>query len=65
MIKTKKKYKVFQVGIWEEQGGYVSVSATSKLKAEEKILELLMAHGFDYLQKEFNVATTHRDCNLI
>lgn len=57
----------YRIGIFEEQGGYITIEAKTKTQAEKKALELLDYNGFSGLQndKKYNLNLTHRDTMLV
>lgn len=53
--------KTFRIGIWEEQGGYITTKAESKEQAVKIVLEKL---GNDGINAFTDFDTTHRDTNI-
>lgn len=53
--------KEFRIGVCEEQGGYLTVTAKNQAEAEELALELVDEHGLDNLPKEYNFEKTSRE----
>lgn len=60
--------KLFSVGIWEEQSGYVAIMAKSQKEANAKVLQMTEDLGLDNIaieHKEITYSQKHRDVELV
>ncbi len=58
----KERMNIYRIGIFEEIGGYVTISANNKKEAENKVDEILENDGVAGFQ-DFD--TTHRDVSIV
>ena len=56
--------KKYQVGVYEERGGYMIVEAKNKKEAEKIVFDHVTEDGF-VLGKHITIDTTHREVNTI
>lgn len=52
--------KIFRIGVYEEQGGYMNIKARTKKEAEKKAYEHIEKYGINE-----KVDVTHRNCQLV
>lgn len=50
----------YRIGVCEEQGGYLTITAKNEAEAEEKALKLVDYWGLDSLPKAYNFEKTAR-----
>ncbi len=61
------KLKTYGVQVWEEQGGYLTVKATSKKQAERKATRIVENYGLGFnanLPPKTTLTITHRDTQV-
>ena len=63
----KDTKKIFKVGVWEEQGGYIYVKAETPDEAENIAREHIEEYGFDKsdIPGVETVKVTHRDAEVL
>jgi len=61
------KEKIYSIGIFEEQGGYLQVKAKSKKQAEEFAQEFVDDNGFDFspTKRFIGLESTYRETHLV
>jgi hypothetical protein len=57
--------KTYRIGVFEEQGGYIHLKATSEKKAKEKAQELIDYYGMSEMPEKYALDITHRDTQLV
>lgn len=61
--------KTYEVGVWEEQGGYLEVKAGSEEEAKKLARQYIEWYGFEMSSQKHNevkgLRVTHRDAHLI
>jgi len=56
--------KTFEIGVWEEQGGYFTIKAETRENAKKKAYKILEEYGI-LGNGKIGVRITHRDTNLV
>jgi hypothetical protein len=59
--------KLFRIGVWEEQGGYMLIKAKTLSQAKKKAENYLNENGIDKygFKKEYETDVNHRNVELI
>lgn len=57
--------KTYRIGVFEEQGGYMTVKAKSKREAEARVYNYLLDYGLACDTQGKDVEITHREVHLI
>lgn len=61
--------KTYEIGVFEEQGGYMQVKAKSEKQAEKIAEEYINNYGFEMSEKKqkniLGIRVTHREVHLI
>ena len=61
----KTKQRLYKIGVWEEQGGYVWIEAKTRVEAKKVAIGLLDEYGITHIPQEFAVEVTHRETELV
>ena len=55
--------KIFEIAVWEETGGYMTVEAETEKEAREKARNYIEDYGVNYGGEGIRI--THRDTSLV